>query len=63
MADCLRRIATPAHTAQGGHTRVIPAAHDALLDELLEEALAEDGVGYIQPGEFDLAGAEEIQLV
>ena len=63
IADRFGRIAAPAHPAQGGHARVVPAAHVPAFDQLLEEALAQDGVGQVEAGEFDLAGVEDAQLL
>ena len=57
VAHGFGRIAAPAHPAQGGHARVIPAAHMPAFDQLLEEALAHDGIGHVQAGKLDLAGA------
>ncbi|GIX61052.1 uncharacterized protein BcabD6B2_04870 [Babesia caballi] len=47
----------------GGHAGVVPAAHEALLDELDEQALVHDAVGQVEARVLDLAGAENTQLL
>ena len=54
LKDGLRRIAAPPDSAEGRHPRIVPTAHELLLDELQQPALAEHRVGQIQPREFGL---------
>ena len=44
-------------------TRVIESSHNPFLYHLPEKALAHDGIGKIQPGEFDLLRMMDTQLV
>ena len=63
IADRLGGVTAPAQPAEGGHARVVPAAHGFFLDQLLEKALAEDGIGQFQAGKLDLPRLENPQLV
>ena len=49
-------VAAPPHPDDGRHPRVVPAAHVALVDELQEDALGQDGMGEAEASEFVLAG-------
>ena len=53
-ADRSRRVATASVTGERRHARVIPAADVFLVDQLLELALAGDGVVQVQAGELVL---------
>ena len=55
VANRLGRVAASPHARQGGHARVVPAAHVALLHQAQQLALAHDGVGDVEPGELALA--------
>ena len=57
VADPLRGEAPTPDGSDGGHPRVVPAAHAAVLDQLQQEALGEHGVGEVQPGELVLMRA------
>ena len=63
VANGLGRVAAPAEARDRRHARVVPAADEALLDELEELALAEDGVAQVEPGELDLLGVVDPELV
>ncbi len=70
LADCsdesldgFRGHAAPAKTAQGGETWVVPAAHNACLDQFAKFALAHHGVGQVEAGKLDLARLELTQVV
>ena len=49
-------IAATAHTAEGGHAGVVPAAHKALLHQFQQLALAHERIGEVQAGELVLMG-------
>ena len=49
-------VAAAAQTAQGGHTGVVPAVHDAHFHQLTQVALAHDGVGHVQACKLTLLG-------
>ena len=56
-------VAAAAQTAQGGHTGIVPAVHDAHFHQLAQVALAHDGVGHVQAGKLALlgeGGAEDV---
>ena len=55
VADGLGRVAAAPHAREGGHARVVPAAHVPLLHEPQQLALAHDGVGDVEAGELALA--------
>ncbi|MCY1172027.1 hypothetical protein D9M73_121530 [compost metagenome] len=55
VADRFRRVATAAETRQRGHARVVPAVDVLFIDQLLELALAGDGVVQVQAAELVLA--------
>ena len=55
FADAFRRVASAAHTADGRHARIVPAAHMFFVHQLQELALAGDRVVQLQPREFILA--------
>mmetsp|Transcript_82104 Transcript_82104/g.145037 ORF Transcript_82104/g.145037 Transcript_82104/m.145037 type:complete len:405 (+) Transcript_82104:1424-2638(+) len=48
-------VPTAPHATEGGHTGIIPATNDLLLDKLQQLALAHDGVGQVEAGKLDLA--------
>ena len=50
-----RRIAATAQAGDGRHPWIIPAAHDALFNELAQFAFTRDGIREIQTGELNLA--------
>ena len=54
VAQALGREAAPAQGRDGGHARIVPAAHVALAHEPAEEALREHGVGEVEAGELVL---------
>ncbi len=56
VAQALGRETAPAHPGDRGHARIVPAAHVPLVDQAQQDALGEDGVGDVEPGELDLAG-------
>ena len=62
ILDGLGGDAAPAQAAQGGEARVVPATHDAVLDQLAQFALAHHGVGEVETGKLDLARFELAQL-
>ena len=55
ITDRSRRVATAAEARQRGHARVVPAMHVFFIDQLLELALAGDGVVQVQAAELVLA--------
>ena len=60
----LRRKPAPPQTGQGGHARVVPAAHVAVLHQFDQPALAQHRVLEVQAGELVLARAgRRIQVV
>ena len=63
IADGLGRDAPAAQAGDGGHARVVPAADVAALDQGQELAFAHDGVVEVEPGEFDLLGVIDAQLI
>ena len=50
-----RRVATPAHTGNCGHARIVPTRDDPVFDQHVQLALARDRIGEIEPGELYLA--------
>ena len=58
ILDGFRGHTAPAHAAQGGETRVVPAFHHTCLHKFTQFTLAHHGVGQVQAGELDLAGLE-----
>ncbi|VTR69198.1 conserved hypothetical protein [Desulfosarcina cetonica] len=59
IAEVANRLGGEAPSPQatdGGHARIVPAAHMAFRDELDQLALAQHGVVQVQAGEFDLLG-------
>ncbi len=54
-ADRRRGVAAATVAGQGRHARVVPAIHVAFIDQLLELALAGDGVVQVEAGELVLA--------
>ena len=57
LAYALGRVATAAHTADGGHTWVVPSDDVFLVDQREEFALAHHGVGEVEPVELNLSWA------
>ena len=55
VLDGVWGVAASAQAADGGHAGVVPAGHQALLDELEQLALAHDRVGEVEAVELDLA--------
>src|SRR5256885_12512626 len=53
--DALGRVATAAQADDGGHARIVPAADDAVVHQMLELALAGDHIGQVQARELVLA--------
>ncbi len=49
--------------AEGGHARIVPAAHAIFLHELEELALAEQRVGEVEAVEFDLLRGEDAEIL
>ncbi len=62
-ADRLRRVAAAPEARERRHARVVPAAHELLLDELGELALRHDRVGEVQAGELDLPRREDARAL
>jgi hypothetical protein len=58
-----RGHAAAAQPAQGRHARVVPAADDALVDQLEQPALAHHGVGQVETGELDLLRRVDAQFL
>ena len=54
--DRTRCVAASAQSAEGGHSRIVPAADIAVLDERAQLALGHDGVVDAQTRELDLTG-------
>lgn len=54
VADRFRRVATAAEARQRGHARIVPAIDVLFIDQLLELALAGDGVVEVQTAELVL---------
>ena len=61
--DGFRSVAPAAQPRDGGQARVVPAVHVAIIDQLDQTPFAEHGVGEIQPGELNLLGVVDIQLI
>ena len=61
--DRLRRIATTAETTDGRHAGIVPAVHQAFLDECQQVALAHQRVAQVQLVEFVLARAVVVQIL
>ena len=57
VADGGRSVAPAAHAGDGGHPWIVPAGDVSFLHQLQQLALAHDGVGKVQAGEFRLARA------
>ena len=55
LANRGRRHAAPAQPGERRHARIVPPAHVALLDQLDQAALGQDGVRQIEPRELVLA--------
>ena len=55
IADGCGGIAAAAQTAQGRHTRIVPAGDDLLFDEPAQLALGHDGIVDAETRKFDLA--------
>ncbi|MNQ21016.1 hypothetical protein D3C85_341160 [compost metagenome] len=53
-ADRTRGVAATTIAAERRHARVVPTLHMAFIDQLLEPALAGDGVVQVEPGELVL---------
>ena len=65
VAQGLGGVAAPPQPGQGRHARVVPAAHQGVLDQREQLALGHHGVAQVEPGELDLAGvvdAERVQV-
>ena len=62
-ADGFGGISPPPHPGYGGHSRVVPSADHAFLDELEQHPFAHNGVGEVEPGELDLPRVVYIQGV
>ena len=54
VADGLGRVAAAAQAGDGRQARVVPAAHEGLVHQLQQLALAHHGVVQVQAGELDL---------
>ena len=54
VADALGREAAAAQGRDGGHARVVPAAHVPLVDEAQQHALGEHGVREVEARELVL---------
>ena len=63
VADALGGKAAPAQAREGGHARVVPAAHVPLVDEAQEHALGQDGVREVEPRELVLVRARRHRQV
>ena len=61
--DGLGREAAAPEAGDGRHARVVPAVDELRLDELEQAALGEDGVAEVEPGELDLLGMVDAELV
>ena len=57
VSDTLRGVASPAHTDEGGHTRIIPAVYETALHKLQELPLTHHRVSEIEPIKLILARA------
>ena len=49
------RITSPPQSRNGWHARIVPPGNRALINQLLQLALARDRVAGIEPGKLDLA--------
>ena len=63
IPDRLRGIPAPAQTGKRRHSRIIPSADQTFLHQLQEFSFAHHRIGQIQPGEFDLLGMIDPQLI
>src|SRR5262249_4512426 len=63
IAQTLRRVATPAHPANGRHSGIIPAFYHALLHKLQQPALAQYCISQAQPVELELLRMEDAELI
>ena len=50
-----------ADAAERRHARIVPAADQALLDQFEQLALAHEGIGQVQAGEFILMARENAE--
>ncbi len=63
VADGLRRVAAPPQPGESRHTRVVPAAHVALVDQAQQTALAHHRIGQVEAGELDLLRVVDAQRI
>lgn len=56
-------VSPASHPTNGGHTGIVPAAHEPALHELDELALGQHGVGQAKAGELDLLRVVHVQRV
>ena len=63
VTDGFRGVSPASHPANGGHTGIVPAAHEPALHELDELALGQHGVGQAKAGELDLLRVVHVQRV
>ncbi|MCY1538748.1 hypothetical protein D9M68_743040 [compost metagenome] len=54
LADAFRGIPSAAHTADGRHTRIVPAIHLLLVDQLQQFTLAHHRIIQVQAGKLIL---------
>ena len=61
--DALRSIAPSPYTADGRHTRVVPASYIVVLDKFQELAFAHYGICEVEPCKLVLVAREDTQLL
>ena len=63
VADRLGRVTAAPQAANRRHAWIVPARHVTFVDQLQQPPLAHHRVGQIQPGELDLDGMVDLQLI
>src|SRR5574341_1207302 len=63
IADGLRGVPAPPQAGERRHARIVPASDMALVHQLEQLALAQDGVRQVQARELDLARVVDLQRV
>src|SRR4030043_2478778 len=54
LSYSFRRVTPAPHSRHGGHTRIIPALHQAFFHQFYEPPFAENCITQTETGEFDL---------
>ena len=62
VSNCRWRVTAAPESADGWHSRVVPAGDEVFGNELEEFSLAHYGVSEVQSCEFNLLGMEDAEL-